>query len=324
MTSRAFWVAAPGRGAIREVDVPSAGPNEVSVRMLFSGISRGTETLVFSGQVPTNQHDVMRCPHQDGQFSFPIKYGYIGVGRVESEGPLAGRPVFCLHPHQTHFVVSIDDVIPLPVGLEPGLAVLAANLETAVNGVWDAQIESEDTVTVIGAGVVGLLVAWRIRQEYGHVVEVLDTNKSRSGVVEKLGLQYAHPTDATPERTVIIHASGSESGLRQALSLAASEGRIIEMSWFGSKVVSLPLGENFHSKRLTIRSSQVGAIPPEKQDQWTYRSRMEMVLQLLSNHPELEILINEESAFADLPKTMAQMVNGGGDVLCHRVFYEEK
>ena len=324
MRSRAFWVVAPGRGVIREVSVPSVGPGEVAVRMLFSGISRGTETLVFSGQVPANQHDSMRCPHQEGQFSFPVKYGYIGVGRVESEGPLAGRSVFCLHPHQTHFVVPIDDVRPLPVGLEPGLAVLAANLETAVNGVWDARIEPDDRVTVIGAGVVGLLVAWRINQEYGHAVEVLDINKSRADVVKKLGLQYAEPTDATPERTVIIHASGSESGLRQALKLAAQEGRIIEMSWFGSKAVSLPLGENFHSKRLTIRSSQVGAIPPDKQSQWTYGSRMEMVLQLLSNHPELEILINEESAFADLPKTMTQMVNGSGEVLCHRVFYEEK
>jgi len=266
----------------------------------------------------------MRCPHQDGTFSLPVKYGYISVGEVMSEGPLLGKRVFCLHPHQTHFVVPISDVIPLPESLDPSIAVLAANLETAVNGVWDAQIQSEDQVTVIGAGVVGMLVAWRILQEHGKHVELLDLNPERAVTAAALGLRLLHPDDASEQRHVIIHASGSEAGLRKGLELAADEGRIIEMSWFGSSDISLPLGEAFHSKRLSIRSSQVGGIPPHLRTEWTHRSRMEMVLSLLEAHPDLACLVSGESYFLDLPETMVRLCEEPQTVLCHRINYQER
>jgi len=324
MNVQSFWVEAPGRGAIRATEIPVPRAGEVLVSSLYSGISRGTEALVFQRRVPHSQFESMRCPHQDGTFSLPVKYGYISVGEVASEGPLFGRKVFCLHPHQTHFVVPVADVIPLPESLEPSIAVLAANLETAVNGVWDAQIRPDDQVTVIGAGVVGMLVAWRILQAHGKPVELLDVNPERAATATALGLKLLHPDEASDQRHVIIHASGSEAGLRKGLDLAADEGRIIEMSWFGSSDIALPLGEAFHSKRLTIRSSQVGGIPPHLQSEWTHRTRMEMVLSVLDAHPELACLVSGESHFMDLPETMARLCDEPETVLCHRIYYQER
>lgn len=323
MTARAYWVESAGQGAIREAAVGAPGPGEVRVRTLFTGISRGTESLVFRGKVPENQADTMRCPNQEGDFSFPIKYGYIAVGIVESGCDLEGQAVFCLHPHQTHFVVPRAAVTVLPPALDPSLAVLCANMETAVNGVWDADPGRSDTVTVIGAGVVGALVAWRMQQQVDSPVELIDTQPGRSALAAALGVEFATPDLARRERSVIVHASGSEAGLQQALTLAAPDGKIVEMSWFGDRKVSLALGEYFHSRRLTLQSSQVGSIPPRMREEWSYARRMELVLELLTQHPELSVLIDGESVFEDLPNTMAVLADSKGDVLCHRVRYKE-
>src|SRR6056297_3035185 len=101
ISSRAFWIDAPGRGRIKRQTLAGAGPGEVVVRTLYSGISRGTEALVFGGRVPESQHRLMRAPFQQGEFSFPVQYGYASVGRIE-QGPAErlGQTVFCLYPHQ--------------------------------------------------------------------------------------------------------------------------------------------------------------------------------------------------------------------------------
>jgi len=323
MNARAFWVDSPGMSSIRSVDLNDPNANEVRVRTLFSGVSRGTESLVYGGHVPPSQHDSMRCPNQEGSFSFPIKYGYICVGVVESDGDLKGSHVFCLHPHQTHFVVPRTAITPLPDGLDPAMAVLAANLETAVNGVWDANPQPGERVSVVGAGVVGALVAWRLRSVTGLNVELVDLNPDRAVLAQALGLEFRCPSDATPERDLIVHASGSEAGLLQALEMAAPDGRIIEMSWFGDRPVLLPLGEAFHSRRLTLQCSQVGQIPPRLRDEWDYSRRLTLVLALLRDHPELACLISCESDFEDMPKTMKRLVSNGG-VLCHRIRYPEE
>ena len=323
MTARAYWVEAAGRGAIRDAVVGEPGDGEVRVRTLFTGISRGTESLVFQGKVPLNQAEAMRCPNQEGDFSFPIKYGYIAVGVVESGCDLEGQAVFCLHPHQTHFVVPRAAVTVLPAGLDPSLAVLCANMETAINGVWDADPSREDTVTVIGAGVVGALVAWRIQQQVDTPVQLVDTQPRRAELAAALGVAFATPAAASPERSLIVHCSGSERGLQQALTLAAADGKIVEMSWFGDRQVSLALGEHFHSRRLTLQSSQVGSIPPRMRAEWSYERRMQLVLELLTDHPELSVLIDAESMFADLPNTMSVLAQSAGGVLCHRVRYKE-
>ena len=323
MKARAFWVTAPGVGEIRTEEIDDPSGEEVLVKALYSGISRGTEILVFQGRVPTSERQRMKCPFQVGQFGSAVKYGYINVGRVEAGGDLTGRHVVCLHPHQNRYVVPRSAVTVLPEGFDPALAVLAPNMETAVNGVWDSQPQRNDRVTVIGAGVVGALVAWRMQAAVDHPVQLVDLQPSRSGIAGALGLSFATPSEALTERSLVVHASGSPAGLRRALELAGDDGRIVEMSWFGDRRIELPLGEAFHSRRLTIQCSQVGALPPHMRDSMDFAGRMRVVLDALTGHPELRVLINSEGSFESLPHTMKRLAEGAPEVLCHRVRYQE-
>jgi threonine dehydrogenase-like Zn-dependent dehydrogenase len=314
-------VTAPGQGIIRDEPLPIAGPTDATVRTLFTGVSRGTESLVFSGAVPESERARMRAPFQAGEFPAPVKYGYCNVGQVES-GPktLLGRRVFSLFPHQTRFVVPVSALNPLPDDVPSGRAVLAANMETAVNGVWDAGVQPGDRVAVIGAGAVGCLVAWLAGQIPGSDVWLVDTNRSRAEVAGALGVRFAHPDEAPGERDLVIHASGSPAGLTTALSLCAFEATVLELSWFGSRQVALPLGEAFHAKRLSIRASQVGHVATSHRARWDYRRRMELAISFLSA-PVLDVLITGESPFEDLPLVMTALADGSRDAICHRLVY---
>lgn len=320
-TATAFWTLAPGRGVLREEVLSLPGPDEVRVKTLFSGISRGTESLVFQGQVPQSEWQRMRAPFQSGDFPGPVKYGYVSVGVVEAGDPgLIGREVFCLHPHQDRYVVPAVAVTPLPDGLPAERAVLAANMETAINGVWDASPGVGDRIVVIGAGVVGALVAWLFEGIPGTRVQLVDVEPGREPLAASLGISFAFPERAQRNNDIVIHASGSPAGLRLALELAGLEASIVEMSWFGASEVSLPLGEAFHSRRLRLRASQVGRLPPERSPRWDHRRRMALALELLGD-TRLDALISGESDFRDLPDLMPSLVAGCGKVLCHRLRY---
>jgi len=314
-------VTAPGQGIIRDEPLPIAGPTDATVRTLYTGVSRGTESLVFSGAVPESERARMRAPFQAGEFPAPVKYGYCNVGQVES-GPknLLGCRVFSLFPHQTRFVVPVSALNPLPDDVPSGRAVLAANMETAVNGVWDAGVQPGDRVAIIGAGAVGCLVAWLSGQIPGTDVWLVDTNRSRAEVARALGVRFAHPDEAPAERDLVIHASGSPAGLTKALSLCAFEATVLELSWFGSRQVALPLGEAFHAKRLSIRASQVGHVATSHRARWDYRRRMDLAISLLSA-PVLDVLITGESPFEDLPLVMTALADGSRDAICHRLVY---
>lgn len=318
----AFWVAAPGRGEIRTETLAAPAAGEVLVRSLYSGISRGTESLVFQGRVPASEQARMRAPFQAGEFPAPVKYGYASVGAVE-QGPaeFVGRHVFCLHPPQTRYVVPAGAVHPLPPGLPPARAVLAANVETAVNGAWDADLRAGDRVRVIGAGVVGCVVAWLAARTPGCDVELVDLQPARAGVAAALGLRFATPDAASGEADVVIHASGAPEGLALALRLAAFEATIVEMSWFGDRQVSLPLGEAFHSRRLRLRSSQVGQVATAQRARWDHARRLGLALRLLADAPELDVLLTGEDAFEALPAVMARLATAPGATLCHRIRY---
>jgi 2-desacetyl-2-hydroxyethyl bacteriochlorophyllide A dehydrogenase len=324
-TTREFWVQEPGRGEIVPGRLNPVGPTDVLVRTLYSGISRGTESLVFRGEVPASRYREMRAPFQSGDFPAPVKYGYISVGVVESAGDdapaLVGRVVFCLHPHQDRYVVPASAVTVLPEGVPAPRAVLAANMETAVNAVWDAEISVGDRVLVIGAGVVGLLIAWLASGIPGADVTVVDLNERRADVATGLGLGFQ--TDAPPgmDADVVVHASGSPEGLTTALAAAGTEARVVEVSWFGAHPVTVPLGEAFHDRRLTIRSSQVGRIPPGRAPRWDYARRLAVALDLLESDA-LDALITGESEFAELPDVMERLAGSGGDTLCHRIRYD--
>ncbi|MBI4265487.1 MAG: zinc-binding alcohol dehydrogenase, partial [Acidobacteria bacterium] len=321
--AEAFWVIAPGRGEIRREPLRPPSVGEVLVRALYSGVSRGTEALVFNGRVPPSEYARMRAPFQTGDFPAPVKYGYSSVGRVE-RGPrgLQDRIVFVLHPHQTRYVVPTDAVYALPDGVPPERAVLAANLETAINGLWDARPHIGDRITVIGAGAVGCLAAWLAARIVGCEVELVDLNPRRSEAARAIGVRFAEPTGAAQEADVVIHASGSRAGLDLALTVAGFEARIVELSWFGDEAVSLPLGGPFHAKRLTIVSSQVGSLAPAQRARWDSRRRMQLVLKLLADS-SLDALITRESPFEELPAVMAALAAAPGDAICHRIRYSQ-
>ena len=318
----AFWIAAPGRGELRREALPIPAAGEASVRTLYSGVSRGTEATVFGGHVPAGEYARMRAPFQDGQFPGPVKYGYISVGEVMQGPPeLAGRNVFCLYPHQQRYVVSCEALYLLPAAVPVARAVLAAHLETALNGLWDAGAGPGDRITVIGAGSVGCLVAWLAARIAGCEVELVDINPHRAAVARALGVRFALPDGAAPEADIVLHASGSSEGLSLAMRLAGFEATVVELSWYGDRAVSLALGESFHARRLTLKSSQVGTVAQSRRTRFSLRRRMELALSLLAD-PALDVLINSEGRFEELPQTMERISRIPGDVIMHRVRYD--
>jgi 2-desacetyl-2-hydroxyethyl bacteriochlorophyllide A dehydrogenase len=320
--ARALWTVAAGRCEIRAETLPAPAPGQALVRALASGISRGTERLVLSGRVPQSQYAAMRCPLQAGDFPFPVKYGYSAVGIVE-QGAQAGSRVFVLHPHQDRFLAPAAMCVPIPDAVPDHRAVLAANMETAVNVLWDARPLMGERALVIGAGVVGLLVAHLLARIPGVEVVVCDIDPRRRTVVEALGARFSQPEDAPGERDLVVHASAAPAGLKRALELCAFEGRIVEASWFGDREVALPLGEAFHSKRLSIVSTQVGAVAPAMRGRRTHAQRMALALSLLAD-PALDALVGPATRFEDLPAAMPGLLNPPpGDVppLCPLVVY---
>jgi threonine dehydrogenase-like Zn-dependent dehydrogenase len=320
--AKAFWVAAPESGEIRvqELRMPAAG--ELLVRTVASGISRGSESLVFRGQVPQSEWRRMRCPFQEGEFPAPVKYGYAAVGVVE-DGPadFIGRRVFCLHPHQNRFVVPQDMAATVPDDVPDRRATLAANMETAVNGLWDGAPGPGDRIAVVGAGVVGALVAALAARLPGAEVELVDIDPARKALAAALGCGFADPRTARAEADLVFHASGRAEGLTTALAVAGSEATIVELSWYGSSMVALPLGGAFHSRRLTLRSSQVGAVPAHRRARWSRQRRLALALSLLRD-PVFDLLLSGDSRFSDMPELMPRLVASPTGVLCHTLRYD--
>jgi len=319
--ARALWFTSAGKCEIRSVELPDPGPGEVRVRTLCSGISRGTETLVLRGGVPENQHAAMRAPFQEGDFPWPVKYGYLNVGVVE-HGPsnLLGRTVFTLYPHQTGYVVPAASVTVVPDAVPPGRAVLAGTVETAVNALWDARPLIGDRIAVVGGGMVGCCVAAVLARFPGVGVQLVDADPARAAVAAALGVDFASPAQARDGLDLVVHASASEQGLARSLELLAPEGRVIELSWYGDREVGVPLGEHFHSRRLTIRGSQVGVVGrPDR----THGERLALALDLLAD-PRFDALITGSSDFDTLPDVLPRLASGETPALCHRVDYRRE
>jgi len=310
--ARALYYVAPRQAVIHRTALLTEHDPAVAhlkVVTLFTGVSRGTERLVFEGKLPRSEWARMRAPHQEGDFPYPVKYGYAAVGVVE-RGPdsLSGRTVFALFPHQDQFVIRADEVVPVPEAVPAHRAVLAANMETALNGVWDSGVSAGHNVLIIGAGVLGALVAAVVGRMPGVRVGLVDVRPDRADVAHALGTDFFAPQNAPVGADIVFHTSASESGLRLALGCAAFEGRIVELSWYGDREVSLPLGEAFHSQRLQLISSQVGHVAPSHRPRWTHRDRLEKALALLDD-PRLDALITEDVAFDDLPDALPRLLS---------------
>jgi len=319
----AFWLDAPGRGALRVEEVSDPGPGEVLVRTLYTGISRGTESRVFRGEVPVSERERMRAPFQAGDLPAPVKYGYLNVGVVErGSASIIGRTVFTLFPHQSAFTLPDSAVALVPAGVPARRAVLAGAVETAVNILWDAAPLVGDRVSIIGAGMIGCAVARLARALPGVEIAVVDLDRSRASVCAELGVSYVHPDDAPNDRDLVVDTSGSEEGLELALRSAATEGEIIEASWFGDRAVTLHLGAQFHSRRLSIRSSQVGMVAPRRRGSRSHADRLALALHLLAD-PAFDALLTGTSTWQELPATMAAIANGSSPGLCHTIDWRD-
>jgi threonine dehydrogenase-like Zn-dependent dehydrogenase len=323
-TARSYWLVEPGSGEIHTVIVPDPGAGEVLVRTLVSGISRGTESLVFRGGVPESQYAAMRAPFQEGDFPGPVKYGYLNVGVVEA-GPedLVGRTVFCLYPHQTAYVVPVDAVAVVPDDVPPRRAVLAGTVETAVNALWDARPLVGDRVAVVGAGMVGLCVARLLAAVPGVTATVVDTDVTKTEVAEALGAGFAAPSHAPRDLDLVVHASGTSAGLQLSLDLLGADGVVTDLSWYGDTPVELTLGGRFHSARLGIRASQVGEIAAARRGRRTHADRLALALELLAD-PAFDALLTGESSFDELPEVMGKLASGSLPALCHTISYADQ
>ena len=320
--ARALWYVAPGRAEVCDEVLSPPPTGSVIVRALHGALSRGTESLIFSGRVPESEFDRMRAPFMGGAFPFPVKYGYSIVGRVEN-GPseLQGRAVFALHPHQTRFIIPDSAVISLPESVTPPRGVLAANMETALNAVWDANPQRGDRIAIVGVGVVGALVGYLCRRTIPDVhVTLIDINPAREQTACALGLNFARPESAPTECDLVVHASATASGLATALNMARDEAIVLELSWYGAGDVPVPLGGAFHSRRLRLISSQVGKIAPSHRGGWTHRARLEAALGYTAD-PQLDALLAPAVAFEDLPARLPEILAPSSGVLCQRIDY---
>ncbi len=317
----ALWYASRRECSLNEVPLPLAGPEDCLVTTLWSGISRGTEKLIFEGRVPVSEHDRMRAPFQEGAFTFPVKYGYCAVGRVDAGPPdLIGRTVFCLHPHQDRFVAPRDRLILVPDDVPPRRAILAANMETALNAHWDAGSGPADSIVIVGGGVLGLLVGWLAARLPGAEVTLVDVEPCRQATAERLGIRFALPGAAPRDADIVFHASASADGLATAIDCAGREARIVELSWYGAGTVPAPLGGAFHARRLRLIASQVGMIPASRRSRWDCARRARVAMALLADD-RLDALITEEIPFREAPSRLPAVLSCGWNGLAAALRY---
>ncbi|HKU31473.1 MAG TPA: zinc-binding alcohol dehydrogenase [Arthrobacter sp.] len=323
-TAVAYWTVGPCQGELRKEELPRPAEHEAVVRTLYSGISRGTELVVHEAHVPPRIAKEMRAPHQEGEFPAPVKFGYLSVGVVE-EGPedWAGQTVFCLHPHQDRYVVPLSALTRVPDDVPARRAVLTGIVEIALNALWDAGPRLGDRIAVVGGGLVGGMTAALLRRFPLERLQLLESNPRKRGFVESLGLDFVLPEDAARDCDIVFHCSATDEGLAKSLRLAGDEGEIIEMSWYGDRAVSLPLGEDFHARRLTIRASQVGVVARPRRHRRTTGERLDLAVSLLRD-PVFDAFLTGESRFEDLPEAFDELANGERDELCRLVTYSKE
>jgi threonine dehydrogenase-like Zn-dependent dehydrogenase len=319
----AYWTVGPDQGELRTEELPLRGPDEALVRTLYSGISKGTELVVHHASVPPCVAEQMRAPHQEGSFPSPVKFGYLSVGVVE-KGPddWTGQTVFCLHPHQDRYVVRVSALTRVPDAVPPRRAVLTGTVETAVNALWEAGPRLGDRIAVIGAGLVGGMVATLLRTFPLARLQLVDLDPARKELADALGVDFARPDDAMPDCDIVFHCSASEGGLERSLKLVGDEGEIIEMSWYADRKVALPLGEDFHARRLSIRASQVGAVARARRHRRTNADRLELAVSLLED-PVFDAFLTGASGFKELPDVVQDLADGSLDALCHVIEYPQ-
>lgn len=321
LQATAYWTTDVGQGELRTETLPALGAGEALVRTLYSGISRGTEMVVHAGQVPPRVAEAMGAPRQDGSFPGPVKFGYLSVGVVE-QGPAdwVGQRVFCLNPHQDLYIAPLSALIRIPDAVPSRRAVLTGTVETAVNALWEGGPRLGDRVAVVGAGLVGGMVATLLRTFPLERLQLLDVNPAKEDFAGALGVDFAHPDDALSDNDMVFHCSARQEGLERALQIAGDDSDVIEMSWYANRSVTIPLGEDFHARRLSIRASQVGMVATARRFRRTTTDRLNLSLNLLKD-PVFDAFLTGTSAFNDLPDVVQRLANGKLPALCHVIEY---
>lgn len=307
VVARALWHVKSGVAELRTERLGPLAPGQARVAAEYSAISRGTERLVALGDVPQSEWTRMRAPLQAGEFPYPVKYGYSAAGVVtQGADKLIGKRVFVLHPHQDVFDVPEAALNILPDAVPSRRAVLAANMETALNAHWDAGTMLGDRVLVIGAGIVGLLTAYLARRIAGTDVTIMDINPERARYAEALGIRFVTGSQDLRDHNLVFHTSATSAGLQTAIDACAFEGTVVEMSWYGSQPVTVTLGGTFHSQRLKIVSSQVGSVAASRRSTLSHSERLARAISLLDDD-RLDALVAEEVAFDTLPAQLPRI-----------------
>ncbi|UXM92400.1 zinc-dependent alcohol dehydrogenase [Paenarthrobacter sp. JL.01a] len=316
----AYWVTKSGDGELRPEAIENPKEEEALVRTLYSGVSRGTERVVHEGRVPERVADLMQAPHQEGEFPGPVKYGYLSVGVVE-QGPeeWIGKTIFSLHPHQDFYVVPTSQLTPIPADVPARRAVLTGIVEVAINAIWEAGPRLGDRVAVVGGGLVGGVLATLLRKYPLSRLQLVDADPEKRNLADKLGIEFAEPGNADNDNDIVFHCSASNDGLKLSLQLAGDDSDVIELSWFADKEVTLPLGEDFHARRLNIRSSQVGAVALPRRHRRTNAQRLQEAAAQLKD-PLFDTFLTSECQFQSLPSTLVKLFERPGG-FCHVVAY---
>jgi len=307
MQATSLWHISPTASELQSEKLATPTDNKLIIKSLYSLVSTGTERLVASGLVPPSMHQLMQVPSMGGDFNFPVKYGYSLVGKVVSKGDLEGRLVHLLHPHQNQLITDSSAISLLSKAIPAKRAALASNMETALNAVWDSGVSVGDKVVVCGFGMIGGLVARLLALMPAVEVVVLEKNAYRIAQATKMGFTVNPSTLQNFDCS--FHTSGSSVGLQTCIEAVGMEGKIIELSWYGTKSVQLQLGADFHYHRKQLISSQVGHVPFAKNARWDYARRKAVVWELLQNQV-FDAHITDEVAFADGPAFFTDLRSG--------------
>lgn len=322
--AREYWTEAAGSGGIRAADIPAPGPGEVLIETEVSGISPGTETLVHRGQVPAEVADLMAAPHQLGTLDFPVSHGYLNVGVVR-RGPaeLLGRRVFTLSGHRSHLVVPESACHVVAAEVPSERALLAGVAEVGLNAVWESQASLADRIAVIGGGLVGLVTALLAARVSPARLQVIETDPRRRAAAGELGLDAVPPEQADGDNDVVLHTSATQQGLRRSLEITGDDATVVEMSWYGDRQPPVPLGADFHARRLRLLASQVGEVAVPKRHRRSRRQRLGAALGLLDDR--FDALVTGSSPLERLPKVMDDFAEGADwtrSQLLHVVTYQ--
>jgi 2-desacetyl-2-hydroxyethyl bacteriochlorophyllide A dehydrogenase len=320
--ARAVRFVEPHLVDLVDIEVPMLSSGEVLVRAEFSGISGGTEMLAYRGELDSRIPRDETLGGLQGSFEYPFMYGYSVVGTVEAAGSdfTEGESVFAFHPHQTRFVVSAADVVSIGE-CDRRAATLFPLVETALQVSLDTGIRQREVAAVVGLGPVGILTAILLTRS-GAVVVGSDPKPWRREAAQSCGLETVEPEelgDAVRASTggrgadFIVEVTGNPNVLGESLGLLSTEGVAIVVSWYGQKPVTLPLGADFHRRRLEIRSSQVSTIG-RRAARWDRARRLDTTRGLLTELP-LSELASHTFPFEQAPEAYAAIDRGDEGVV---------